>query len=149
MPDVELSAGTIKYQDTGGSGPVVVLLHGLAMDGSLWRHVVRELAGDHRCVVPTLPLGGHRRPMRPDADLSPRGIAELEAEFLEALDLREVTLVGNEGVRDARWVRTLTGTRPWARCRSLPWRSGPRCHPARGRRCPQTCWPGWPAASPT
>src|SRR5215218_9185713 len=96
MPEVELSAGIIEYEDTGGSGPVVVLLHGLAMDGSLWRHVVRELGGDHRCVVPTLPLGGHRRPMRADADLSPRGIGRLEAQFREALDLRDVTLVGND-----------------------------------------------------
>jgi pimeloyl-ACP methyl ester carboxylesterase len=96
MPEVELRAGTIEYHDTGGDGPVVVLLHGLAMDGSLWRHVVRELGGNHRLVVPTLPLGGHRRAMRPDADLSPRGIATLEAEFLEALDLRQVTLVGND-----------------------------------------------------
>jgi hypothetical protein len=42
MPTVELAAGTIEDQDTG-VGPVVVLLHGLAMNGSLWRHVVREL----------------------------------------------------------------------------------------------------------
>ena len=96
MQEAELSAGIIEYEDTGGSGSLLVLLHGLAMDGSLWRHVVRELRVDHRCVVPTLPLGGHRRPMRADADLSPRGIARLETEFLEALDLREVTLVGND-----------------------------------------------------
>jgi pimeloyl-ACP methyl ester carboxylesterase len=96
MQEIELSAGTIEYEDTGGSGPIVVLLHGLVMDGSLWRHVVRELRADHRCVVPTLPFGGHRRPMRADADLSLRGLARLEAEFLEALDLREVTLVGND-----------------------------------------------------
>lgn len=64
MPEIEMSAGTIEYQDTGGDGPVVVLLHGLAMDGLLWRHVIRELSEDH-CVVPTLPLGGHRRPMGP------------------------------------------------------------------------------------
>ena len=50
----------------------------------MWRHVVRELREDHRCVVPTLPLGAHRRPMRPDADLSPRGIAQLEVELLQA-----------------------------------------------------------------
>src|SRR4051794_30418030 len=43
MGEVELSAGTIEYQDTGGEGPVIVLLHGLAMDGSVWRHVVGEL----------------------------------------------------------------------------------------------------------
>lgn len=96
MSEVELSAGTIEYEDTGGGGPAVVLLHGLAMDGSLWRHVVADLRSDYRCVVPTLPLGGHRRPMRPDADLSPRGIARLVGEFLERLDLRDVTLVAND-----------------------------------------------------
>lgn len=35
MPGVELSAGTIEYEDTGGDGPVVVLLHGVTMDESL------------------------------------------------------------------------------------------------------------------
>jgi pimeloyl-ACP methyl ester carboxylesterase len=96
MPKIESSAGTIEYEDTGGNGPVLVLLHGLAMDGSLWRRVVADLREDHRCIVPTLPLGGHRRPMRPDADLSLLGIARLVAEFLEGLDLRGVTLVGND-----------------------------------------------------
>jgi len=96
VPEIDLSAGIVEYEDTGGSGPVVVLLHGLAMDGSLWRHVVADLRSEYRCVVPTLPLGGHRRPMRADADLSPRGIARLVAEFLERLDLRDVTLVGND-----------------------------------------------------
>lgn len=96
MPDVDLSAGTIAYEDTGGNGPVVVLLHGFAMDGSLWRHVVADLRADVRCVVPTLPLGGHRRPMRPDADLSLRAMALLVAEFLERLDLRDVALVMND-----------------------------------------------------
>ena len=96
MQEIELSAGIIEYEDTGGSGPVVVLLHGLVMDGSVWRHVVRELRADHRCVVPTLPVGGHRQPMRADADLSLHGLAKLQAEFLEALDLRDVTLVGND-----------------------------------------------------
>jgi pimeloyl-ACP methyl ester carboxylesterase len=65
MPEVELSAGTIEYQDTGGDGPVLVFLPGLTMDGSLWRKVVPGLAPDYRCMLPTLPLGGHRRPMRP------------------------------------------------------------------------------------
>jgi pimeloyl-ACP methyl ester carboxylesterase len=96
MQTIELSAGSIEYEDTGGSGPVVVLLHGLVMDGSLWRHVVRDLRADHRCVVPTLPVGSHRLPMRADADLSLRGLAKLQAEFLERLDVRHVTLVGND-----------------------------------------------------
>ncbi len=96
MPEVELSAGTIDYEDTSGGGPALVLLHGLAMDGSLWRHVVRELRDDHRCIVPTLPLGAHRRPMHADADLSLRGLGRLVGEFLARLDLRAITLVGND-----------------------------------------------------
>ncbi len=70
MPQVELSAGMIEYDDTGGTGPVVVLVHGLLMDGAQWRHVVADLCRDYRCVLPTLPMGAHRRPMRPGADLS-------------------------------------------------------------------------------
>jgi pimeloyl-ACP methyl ester carboxylesterase len=92
MADVELSAGTIEYEDTGGPGAVIVLVHGVAMSGSLWRNVVRDLGTDHRCIVPDLPLGGHRRPMRPDADLSMHGIARLIAELMDRLDLRNVTL---------------------------------------------------------
>ena len=74
MPHVELPAGTIDYDDTGGHWPVVVLVHGLLMDGAQWRHVVADLRRDHRCVLPTLPMGAHRRPMQPDADLSLRGL---------------------------------------------------------------------------
>jgi pimeloyl-ACP methyl ester carboxylesterase len=96
MPAVELSQGTIDYEDTGGDGPAIVLLHGLMMDGSLWRHVVEELRSDYRCVLPTLPLGGHRRPMRADADLSMVGIAAILGEFIETLELRDVTLAMND-----------------------------------------------------
>jgi pimeloyl-ACP methyl ester carboxylesterase len=96
MPEVELSSGTIDYEDTGGSGPIVVLVHGLIMDGSLWRHVIEQLRADFRCVAPTLPLGGHRHPMHADADLSMRGIAALLGELLEHLDLRGVTLAMND-----------------------------------------------------
>ena len=34
--------------------------------------------------------------MKPDSDLSTRGLGRLEGEFLKSLDLRDVTLVGNE-----------------------------------------------------
>ena len=63
MPAIELSAGTIDYLDTGGDGPAVVPVHGLVMDGTVWRDVVADLRADHRCIVPTLPLGAHRTPM--------------------------------------------------------------------------------------
>jgi pimeloyl-ACP methyl ester carboxylesterase len=96
MPEIELTAGTIEYADTGGDGPVLVLLGGGAMDGSVWDPMVEELRGDHRCVVPTLPLGGHRKPMRADADLTLMGYGRIVGELLERLDLSEVTLVAND-----------------------------------------------------
>ncbi|MGW4142078.1 alpha/beta fold hydrolase [Streptomyces mirabilis] len=94
--EIELSAGTVAYRDTGGDGPVLVLLHGLMMDASLWDETINELAADHRCVAPTLPLGAHRHGMRADADLSLPGVARLVAEFLDRLDLRDVILVGSD-----------------------------------------------------
>jgi pimeloyl-ACP methyl ester carboxylesterase len=96
MSEIELSAGTVEYEDTGGDGPVLVLLHGLMMDASLWDGPIADLRAGHRCVAPTLPLGAHRRAMRADADLSVPGIARLVAEFLDRLDLTDVTLVGND-----------------------------------------------------
>jgi len=96
MSEVELSAGTLEYTDSGGDGPVLVFLHGVAMDASVWEPVIADLRRDHRCVAPTLPLGAHRRPMRRDADLSLRGFGRLVAEFLERLGLDEVILVQND-----------------------------------------------------
>ncbi|MDR2985477.1 MAG: alpha/beta hydrolase [Nocardiopsaceae bacterium] len=93
--EAQLSSGTIEYQDAG-AGPVVVLIHGAHMNASVWDRLTGDLSADHRCVVPTLPLGGHRRPMSATADLSPVGVAALLGELLEALDLDEVTLVGND-----------------------------------------------------
>ena len=96
MTSIELSSGTIDYTDTGGDGPVLVLLHGLMMDASLWDGPIAGLSLEHRCVAPTLPLGAHRHPMHPDADLSLPGIARLVAEFMDRLELTDVTLVGND-----------------------------------------------------
>jgi pimeloyl-ACP methyl ester carboxylesterase len=94
MPQVTLSAGTLEYSDTGGGGPSLVFLSGLFVGGSLWRHVIADLRRDYRCVVPEMPLGAHRIAMNPAADLSARGLAALVEEFLQALDLRTVTLIG-------------------------------------------------------
>jgi pimeloyl-ACP methyl ester carboxylesterase len=96
MFEIELSAGTIEYRDSGGPGPTIVLLHGFLMDASLWDQVIDELADRYRCLAPTLPLGAHRQPMRPDADLSLPAIAALASEFMDRLDLHDVTLVGND-----------------------------------------------------
>jgi pimeloyl-ACP methyl ester carboxylesterase len=96
VPEVELTAGPIAYEDTGGDGPVVVLIPGLLMDWRQWRKVIDELAPEFRCVSPTLPMGAHRKPMKPDADLTLVGMGRIVSEFLKAADLRDVTLCFND-----------------------------------------------------
>lgn len=93
--EVRLGQGLIRYREEG-SGPTLVFVHGLLANGVLWRDVVSGLSGRFRCVLPDLPLGGHAVPMGDGVDLSPRGVARLVADFMDALDLRDVTLVGND-----------------------------------------------------
>lgn len=95
MPEITLPQGTIHYRDEG-DGPPLVFVHGALVNGRVWEPVVERLAGDLRCVVPDLPLGSHATPMTPDADLSPTGLAQLIADFIAALGLDDVTLVGND-----------------------------------------------------
>lgn len=92
---VELAAGPVEYDDVG-EGPVIVLAHGVLMDRAVWRDVVPLLAPHARVITPTLPLGSHRRPMNPDADVTMRGQIHLLADFLEALDLQDAALVVND-----------------------------------------------------
>lgn len=108
MPHVHLPLGEIEYEDTGGDGPPIVFLHGLAMDGSLWRHVVADLKRDFRCLVPVMPVGGHRIPIPPDRALSPRSVALMIGDFIEALGLQAPTVVENDGGR----AQTLAAERP-------------------------------------
>ncbi len=95
MPRIELSQGTIHYRDEG-AGPPIVLIHGLLVNGRVWERLVPLLSASSRVIVPDLPLGSHPEPMKPSADLSPTGLAALIAELMERLDLRDVTLVGND-----------------------------------------------------
>ena len=55
MPEIELSAGVVEYQDTGGEGPVLVFLHGLLMDGTVWRKVVANLRRPAGIEPPMIP----------------------------------------------------------------------------------------------
>ncbi len=95
MSEVALPQGTIEYTESG-EGPPIVFAHGLLVDGRLWRKVTPLLEDRYRCIVPNLPLGSHRIPMDREADLSPPALAKIIASFLEALDLRDVTLVAND-----------------------------------------------------
>ena len=96
----ELPAGTIHYRvydAHDGRGETLVFVHGFAVDGRLWEPVALRLAAAGlRCIVPTWPMGSHTTPMRPDADVSPPGVARIVADFLTALDLTDVTIVGND-----------------------------------------------------
>jgi pimeloyl-ACP methyl ester carboxylesterase len=92
---VELNAATLDVQDTGGDGPTILFVHGLLVDGTLWRKVVAGLDG-FRCVVPTLPLGSHRTPVRDRSALTPIGVADLIAELMDRMELTDVTIVAND-----------------------------------------------------
>jgi pimeloyl-ACP methyl ester carboxylesterase len=95
MSEAKVEQGTIEYRESG-DGPPIVFVHGLLVDGTLWRKVTPLLEDRFRCIVPNLPLGSHRTPMDPEADLSPTGLARLIADFLETLGLEDVTLVAND-----------------------------------------------------
>jgi pimeloyl-ACP methyl ester carboxylesterase len=95
LREVQLSQGTVRYRERG-SGEPIVFVHGVFVNGDLWRKVVPELAGEFHCVAPDLPLGGHELPLNDDADLSPPGMADLVADFIETLGLHDVTLVAND-----------------------------------------------------
>ena len=95
MPEIQLSGGNLRYRDEGAGRPVV-LIHGVLVNGAVWQHLLPRLAGDARVIAPDLPLGSHSTPMKPDADLSPPGVAGMIAQLLQRLELEDVTLVGND-----------------------------------------------------
>jgi pimeloyl-ACP methyl ester carboxylesterase len=95
MPTIDLAAGPLDY-DERGDGPTIVLLHGAHTDSSLWRGVIDELADHYRCLAPTLPMGSHRKPVAAGTPLNLAGLASIVDQFLTALDLDDVTLVGND-----------------------------------------------------
>jgi pimeloyl-ACP methyl ester carboxylesterase len=88
-------AGTLEYRERG-SGPPLVFVHGAAVNGDLWRKVVPEMADEYRCIALDVPLGGHSIALDGEPDLSLFGVARIVADFLEALDLSDVTVVAND-----------------------------------------------------
>jgi pimeloyl-ACP methyl ester carboxylesterase len=101
MPDLgpsrelRLSQGSVTVHERG-EGPPLLFVHGLLVNGLLWRSVVDRLAGHARSIVPHLPLGSHRRAMAPGADLTPPGLARLVVEVMDAVGVERATLVGND-----------------------------------------------------
>jgi pimeloyl-ACP methyl ester carboxylesterase len=94
MNSVEVAAGTVEYREEGDpGGRPVVLLHGLLMNDHQWDLALPLLPPGFRYLLPVLPLGGHRVPMREDADLTMPGMVGIVGDFLDALDLTDVDLV--------------------------------------------------------
>ena len=93
--EIDLPAGRVRYREAGEGRPVV-FVHGYLVDGRLWDGVVDSLSDRCRCLAPDWPIGAQQIAMKPDADLSPYGVAATIASFLEALELDDVTIVGND-----------------------------------------------------
>jgi pimeloyl-ACP methyl ester carboxylesterase len=100
MPTVDIPQGRINYRVAGpedAKTSPVVFVHGLIVNGELWTGVADALAEQGvRSYAPDLPLGSHSIALGEDADLTPRGVARLINDFLDALGLTDVTLVGND-----------------------------------------------------
>jgi pimeloyl-ACP methyl ester carboxylesterase len=95
LREARLAQGVIRYRELGAGEPIV-LVHGLLANSLLWAAVAPTLAREFRVIAPDWPLGSHEHPLHPDADHSPAGLARLIADFLVALELDHVTLVGND-----------------------------------------------------
>jgi pimeloyl-ACP methyl ester carboxylesterase len=100
MPQVALDQATIDYRVLGPQDsphPPVVFVHGILVDSRLWDRVAEGLARQgFRCYLPNWPLGSHVNPVTDPEVLSPQGVATLIRDFIEALGLSDVTLVGND-----------------------------------------------------
>jgi pimeloyl-ACP methyl ester carboxylesterase len=100
MTQLALPQATIDYQEFGpqdSAHPPVFFVHGVLVDGQLWREVAEKLGRlGYRCIVPTLPLGSHTIPVNDAASLSLHGVAEIVNDAITALDLSDVTLVGSD-----------------------------------------------------
>jgi pimeloyl-ACP methyl ester carboxylesterase len=100
MPQVALEQATIDYRVLGpedSAAPPVVFVHGILVDNRLWSGVAEGLARQgFRCYLPNWPLGSHTIPVGDPAALSPKGVATMIRDFIVALGLSDVTLVGND-----------------------------------------------------
>jgi pimeloyl-ACP methyl ester carboxylesterase len=100
MPSIDLPHGTVRYRAVGpksAGAPPTVFVHGFLVNATLWTETADALArAGIRSYAPDWPLGSHTIPLGTRADQSPRGIARQVIAFVEALDLHDVTLVGND-----------------------------------------------------
>src|SRR5579872_3822528 len=91
---VQTKSGRISYAEQG-TGHVALFVHGVLLNGHLWRHQLQDLSGIRRCIAVDLLAHGDTE-IAPDQDVSVTANAEMLREFLDALHIDQVDLVGND-----------------------------------------------------
>jgi pimeloyl-ACP methyl ester carboxylesterase len=90
---VDVDGVRVAYVDTGGDGPVALLVHGLSSWGDFWSYQVEPLSRTHRVIVVDLP--GYGASDRPDAPYTMRWYADVLRGLLDALDVDRCVYVGH------------------------------------------------------
>jgi pimeloyl-ACP methyl ester carboxylesterase len=91
---VQTASGRISYTELG-TGPVALFVHGVLLNGHLWRHQLAHLSDIRRCIAVDLLAHGDTE-IAPDQDVSVTANANMLKEFLDALKIEQVDLVGND-----------------------------------------------------
>src|SRR5258708_21410500 len=91
---VQTTSGRISYTEQG-TGPVALFVHGVLLNGHLWRHQLEDLCDIRRCIAVDLLAHGDTE-ITPDQDVSVTANAKMLKEFLDALNIDQVDLVGND-----------------------------------------------------
>lgn len=91
---VQAKSGRISYTEQG-AGPVALFVHGVLLNSYLWRHQLAGLSDVRRCIAVDLLAHGDTE-IAPDQDVSMTANADMLAEFLDALGIKDVDLVGND-----------------------------------------------------
>jgi pimeloyl-ACP methyl ester carboxylesterase len=86
--------GEIAYTDQG-EGPVALFVHGVLLNGHLWRHVIEHVVDMRRCIAVDLMAHGATR-IAADQDVSLIAQAEMLAAFCDSLSLDQIDLVAND-----------------------------------------------------
>lgn len=91
---IRTPSGTIAYAEQG-RGPVALFVHGVLLNKHLWRHQLAHLSDIRRCIAPDLLAHGDTEAAQ-GGDLSVTANAQMLAQFLDALKIAQVDLVGND-----------------------------------------------------
>ena len=91
---VQTPSGLISCTEQG-TGPVALFVHGVLLNGYLWRHQLADFSDIRRCIAVDLLAHGDTE-IAPDQDVSVTANAKMLNEFLDALKIDQVDLVGND-----------------------------------------------------